>query len=57
MDQIREQTHVLSKYVLTLCAETESELMELQTYLNQQETDLQDHRHRLLILESVRKID
>lgn len=42
VDEIRQQTHVLSEYALTLRTVTESERINLQTELNNLKNDLQE---------------
>lgn len=54
MDEIRQQTHVLSEYALTLRTVTEIERINLQTELNNLKNDLQE---RMSNVETVCKIN
>ncbi|CAC5423711.1 unnamed protein product [Mytilus coruscus] len=56
VEEIRQQTHVLSEYALTLNTETESERINLQTELNKLDTDFQKLKERMSDAESVCKI-
>lgn len=49
---IRQQTNVLSRYIQTLCSETDNQIIRLQTELKDFENNLQE---RILNLESVCK--
>lgn len=53
VEKIRQQTHVLSKYVQTLCSESDSEFIRVQEELTRIKNDLHE---RMRNLESVCKI-
>ncbi|VDI17822.1 Hypothetical predicted protein [Mytilus galloprovincialis] len=50
--EIRQQTHVLSRYVQTLCTETDSQFIRVQKELSNLVNSLEEHEERLKSLES-----
>ncbi|VDH90131.1 Hypothetical predicted protein [Mytilus galloprovincialis] len=52
---IRQQTHVLSRYVQTLCSETDSQFIRVKKQLSRIENDLQEHEEKIKSLESKTK--
>ncbi|XP_063412537.1 uncharacterized protein LOC134695249 [Mytilus trossulus] len=53
--EIRQQTHVLSRYVQTLCTETDSQFIRVQKELSNLVNSLEEHEERLKSLESIAK--